>query len=421
MRFKTLHDVDVKGKTVLFRAAYDIGVVEGDDGAYHVKDTRRIEATLPTLQYLLQEGCKIVVLTWVKRPAGTVVEKLRTTPHAQALSRLLGRPVQKVDSCVGPEVDSAVSQMKPGDIVMLENVRFYPEEEEADEQFARALCAGKDIIVYDAFAHSHRVHASTVGILNILPSVAGKLMVKEMEAYERILEKPDRPLVVLLGGAKISDKLDTLRFLLNSSSDIVLIGGALANTFFAGLGKDVGGSLVESSSVDKKQKEMDFLAVAADLYQTAARSDESYAWPIEAARKLVLPVDMIASSRIEEGAPKHRVDVDNGNAIDPSWKFLDIGPRTVELYSRILSQARTVFWNGPMGYFEVPQFGVGTRQIAESVAQSPAFSIVAGGDTETILEKYGMEGRFDHVSTGGGVSLRILAGKELPVIQFLQK
>lgn len=416
MDLKKITDVDLKGKTVLFRVAYDIGPVE-QDGSWVVKDTARIEATLPTLRLLLENKCKIALLSWVKRPGGKKVEKLSTKPHAAALSKLIGKDVAHIDECAGPRVQEVLKNLGEGEMLMLENSRFHPGEEANDPELAREMAAGYDLCVYDAFGHAHRTHASTVGVLSHLPSVAGLLMQREMGAYDKILSSPNRPLVAVLGGAKISDKLDTMRYLLDRV-DILLVGGALANTFLKGLDKKVGGSLVESATVDKDQAKLDFSALARELYETAPVNLPSAGFPVEASRKLVLPVDLVAAPDLVEGE-EQLIQVDNSHDIPDDWKFLDIGPATRDFYSRILHKAKTIFWNGPMGYFELEQFGKGTRALTDAAIDSDAYTIVAGGDTETIIDKYGLEGKFDHVSTGGGVSLRLLAGKELPVIKFL--
>lgn len=420
MQLKTLADINLNGKTVLYRVAYDINPVE-KNGKMVLDDTTRIAATLSTLKELLKKKCKITLLTWVKRPAGKIVEKLRTKPHAEALARLLGRPVAVADDCVGEATEKKIVAMKPGELLMLENVRFHPEEEYADQSFAKALCVGKDVIVFDAFGQAHRVHASTTGILQERPAVAGRLMEREVNIFAKILENPERPIIAILGGAKVSDKVATIRYLLEKV-DLLLIGGALASTFYKGLGYATERSLVETVIVDKKQKSMDILKVAAELQEHAPTIDASLGWPKGIPLKLLLPCDLVAASGATDDASKTIIDMREKNAAPPKdWEYLDIGPNTISLYKKIIAKAKTIFWNGPMGFFEIAQFGDGTRQIADAIIDTDAFSVVAGGDTETIVGKYGLEGKFDHVSTGGGVSLELLAGKELPVLHYLQK
>lgn len=418
---KTVHDVSWDtGTTVLCRVAYDIGPKDRD-GKLVVTDTARIEATVPTIEYLLGEGCKVILLTWVKRPGGKIDPKLSTKPHAEALSRLLAKPVLHVNDCIGVEVARAVDEMKKGDVLMLENVRFHPEEEMNDLAFASVLTRGADVIVFDAFAQAHREAPSTTGILQAgIPAIAGMLMERELSAFSRILDSPSRPLIAILGGAKISDKIETIKFLIDRV-DAMLIGGALANTFLKGLGKDVGASMVESSTVDPLQRGVSYPDIAAGLLRQAPAVSEEMGLPVEAIRKLILPVDLIAADGIREDARTMVLDTDNHAEIPHNWTYLDIGPRTVEYYARILEKARTVFWNGPMGYFELSPFESGTRGIADAVIRSGAYSIVGGGDTETMIAKFGLEGKFNHVSTGGGVSLQILAGKVLPVVKYLEK
>lgn len=418
MRLKKIKDIDIKGKTILFRVAYDIGPVERN-GEWTIKDIARIEATLPTLKYLIEQECGIVMLTWVKRPGGKFVEKLSTRPHAQALARLINKPVDHINDCIGKKVEERVKSLNGGELLMLENSRFYPEEEAADQEFAKKLARGFDICVFDAFAQAHRIHASTTGILKELPSVVGFLMEKEMEAFEKIIESPERPLAVILGGAKISDKIDTLRFLLDKS-DIVLTGGALVNTLLKARGVPTGASLVESRVVDKKQARMNVLTIAKELLEQSPQVDANLEFPAGVSKKLVMPVDLVAAESAEHSAETEVVIIENGEIKD-NWKYLDIGQQTVDLYKKILEKAKTVFWNGPMGYFEIDQFAEGTKKIANAVIGTHAYSVVAGGDTETIIDKYGLQGKFDHISTGGGVSLRLLAGKDLPVVKYLKK
>lgn len=402
--FKTLDQIDIKGKKVLFRVAYDITLAR-QDGQWVVPDDMRIRATLPTLNYLLEQGCSIGILSWLKRPAGKVVEDLRMAPVAKKLSELIGKPVKALRDCVGPAVKAEIAAMNPGEIIMLENVRFHPEEEKGDPEFAKALVQGFDVIVYDAFAQAHRVHASTTGILGRLPRVAGFLFIKEIEYLSRILENPTRPFVVVLGGAKISDRVGVLRNLVGKA-DTILIGGALANTFLLSQGTNVGKSLVEDVFVDAARGEkQDCLAICRELLATG---------------KVRLPLDLV-SAPSPESAEQKIINFDKGEAIAPASAFYDIGPRTIGEYADVLASAKMIFANGPMGLFEKEQFARGTKAVAESMIASGATTVIGGGDTESIVTRYGWEGKFTHVSTGGGASLEFLAGKEFPVMKYLTK
>jgi phosphoglycerate kinase len=329
-------------------------------------------------------------------------------PVARALSRLIGRPVKKLDDCIGPKVLEQVRKMKAGQIVMLENVRFYHQEEENNRLFAALLVQGLDLICFDAFAQSHRVHASTTGITQFLPAYAGLLLQKEIKVLSGIIKDPARPLVVVLGGAKMSDKVAVLQHLLDIA-DKVLIGGGAANVFLKAKGYRIGRSLIESSFVDKaKRKNVNIVKFAQHLL----RVDKD---------KLVIPVDMLSGNKIDENALVELVDLEKGQNIDKRWLFLDIGPKTVANYLVELKKARTIFWNGPMGVFEERKFAFGTKKIAEAVARSQAVSVIGGGDTEIVVAKYRLEGKFTHVSTGGGASLEFLSGKELPALKNILK
>ncbi|OGE76472.1 MAG: phosphoglycerate kinase [Candidatus Doudnabacteria bacterium RIFCSPLOWO2_01_FULL_48_57] len=402
---KTLKEADVRGKKVLLRVAYDI-TLQKKDGQMIVPDDARIRATIPTIEYLLGQGCSLGLLSWLKRPGGQVVEDMRMRPVAERLAKLLGKPVKTVLDCVGPEVQDVVANMQPGDIVMLENVRFHPEEEKADGTFAKELTAGFDLIVYDAFAQAHRIHSSTTGILEHLPSCAGLLFEKEITTLSHLLENPDRPFIAVMGGAKISDRVDVMQNLIELA-DKILIGGALANTFFAAKGMAVEKSLVEDVYVNAaKGEKQDYQEIARKLMEKGAE-------------KIKLPIDML-SAPSPEGEVKV-INVDQGEALPKNWAYFDIGPRTIALYNQILKDSKMVFANGPMGLFEQEQFAGGTKEVAESIIRSGATSVIGGGDTESIVARYGWEGKFTHVSTGGGASLEFLGCREFPVMKYLTK
>ena len=403
-KIKSLEKADIKGKKILLRVAYDITLAE-ENGKMIVPDDTRIRATIPTIEYLLEQGCSIGLLSWLKRPAGKVVERLRMQPVADKLAELLGHPIKALPDCAGPEVEKEVTAMKPGDIIMLENVRFHPEEEKADEKFAKELCKGFDFVVFDAFAQAMRVHSSTTGILQVLPSSSGFLFEKEVLTLSNLLENPEHPFVAVMGGAKISDRIGVMENMIKKA-DRILIGGALANTFLLAQGQKVEKSLVEDVFVDTARGEKkDYLKVCQELLQKAGDH-------------IQLPIDMLSAPSADSDVIKV-INLDEGEQLSAGWAYFDIGPRTVDLYSQILKAAKLAFANGPMGLFEIEQFAGGTKQVAEAMLRSGATTVIGGGDTESIVVKYGWEGRFTHVSTGGGAALEFLAGKEFPVMKYL--
>jgi len=387
MNKKTVKDINVTGKRVLVRVDFNVPLAEGK-----VADDTRLRAALPTIQYLLDQGAKVILMSHLGRPKGKVVEELRMDPVAERLSELLGRPVRKLDDCVGDAVKAAVAEMRPGDVILLENTRFHPEERKNDPQFAKKLAELADVFVNDAFGTAHRAHASTVGVAQYLPAVAGLLMEKELNFLGKALESPERPFVALLGGAKISDKIGVIKNLL-TRVDALLIGGGMANTFLKAQGYEVGQSLVEDES----------LGVAKELLERAGE-------------KLALPVDAVVADRFAADAASKAVPVDE---VPPDWRILDIGPRTVELFKEKLAEARTVVWNGPLGVFEFPKFAAGTEAIARFLADLEATTIIGGGDVVAAVRRAGVADRITHVSTGGGAALEFLEGKELPGVAAL--
>ena len=387
MNKKTVKDINVTGKRVLVRVDFNVPLAEGK-----VADDTRLRAALPTIQYLLDQGAKVILMSHLGRPKGKVVEELRMDPVAERLSELLGRPVRKLDDCVGDEVKAAVAEMRPGDVILLENTRFHPEERKNDPDFAKKLAELADVFVNDAFGTAHRAQASTVGVAQYLPAVAGLLMEKELNFLGKALESPERPFVALLGGAKISDKIGVIENLL-TRVDALLIGGGMANTFLKAQGYQVGQSLVEDES----------LGVAKELLERAGE-------------KLALPVDAVVADRFAADAASKAVPVDE---VPPDWRILDIGPRTVELFKEKLAEARTVVWNGPLGVFEFPKFAAGTEAIARFLADLEATTIIGGGDVVAAVRRAGVADRITHVSTGGGAALEFLEGKELPGVAAL--
>lgn len=384
---KTIRNVQVKDKKVLVRVDFNVPLKEG-----RVSDDTRIQGALPTLRYLLEQGAAVVLMSHLGRPKGKVVPELSLRPVAEHLSQLLGQPVAFAPDCVGPEAQQAKAALKPGEVLLLENTRFHPEEKKNDPDFARQLAAGCDLFVNDAFGSAHRAHASTVGVAQYLPAVAGFLMEKELRYLGQALESPARPFVAILGGAKISDKIGVVRNLLGKA-DRVLIGGGMANTFLAALGYAMGDSLVEQEAIE----------TAKALLQ-------------DGSDKLLLPVDLVIADAFAPDAQRRVVPVGD---IPAGWRALDIGPDTVDAFAEVIREARTVVWNGPMGVFEMAPFAQGTFGIARAVAESDAVSIVGGGDSVAAVKQSGLADHITHLSTGGGASLEMLEGKVLPGVVAL--
>jgi len=390
MRKKTVRDIDVRGRRVFVRVDFNVPLDHGQ-----ITDDHRIVASLPTITYLLDHGAAVILASHLGRPKG-VDDALRMSPIAARLSELLGRPVRTLDDCVGPAVQQAVATMKPGDVVLLENLRFHREEEANDPAFARQLASLADVYVNDAFGTAHRAHASTAGIAAYLPAVAGLLMERELQFLGGVLEQPRPPLVVILGGAKVSDKIGVIQNLLRLAQTM-LIGGGMCYTFLRAAGAAIGASLCEEDRVD----------LARSLMAEAKQRGVD----------LILPVDVVAAPRVEAGAATRTVDA---RAIPDGWAGVDIGPRTIAAFSVPISRAGMVLWNGPMGVFEIPAFAEGTRAIAKVVAESPGESIVGGGDTGAAVEEFGYADKMTHISTGGGASLEFMEGKTLPGVAVLQ-
>jgi phosphoglycerate kinase len=390
LRKKTIRDIDVAGRRVFVRVDFNVPLDQG-----RVTDDHRIAAALPTIACLLDHGAAVILASHLGRPKGPD-PALRMDPVAARLSELLGRPVRKLDDCVGPAVSSAVRAMRPGDVVLLENLRFHPEEEANDPAFARALAGLADVYVNDAFGTAHRAHASTAGIAAFLPAVAGLLMERELSYLGKVLEQPAQPLVVILGGKKVEDKIGVIRNLLRLCQTM-LVGGGMCYTFLRATGARIGGSLCEEDRLD----------LARELMDEARRRDAGF----------LLPVDVVAAQRIQADAPTRVVDA---RAIPDGWVGVDIGPRTIATFDPPIVGAGTILWNGPMGVFEIPPFAGGTRAIARAVAQSCAESIVGGGDTAAAVEQFGYADKITHVSTGGGASLEFMEGRTLPGVAALQ-
>ena len=387
---RSLTDYPLAGRRVLVRVDFNVPLREG-----RVADDTRIRAALPTVGYLLDQGCSLVLMSHLGRPKGQVVDDLRMAPVAERLSELLGRPVASVDDCVGPAAEQAAAALRPGDVLLLENLRFHAEETANDDAFAQRLASLGDVYVNDAFGTAHRAHASTEGVTHFLPSVAGLLMAKEIEVLGRLLRDPARPFVVVLGGLKVSDKIGVIRHML-TVADTVLIGGAMANAFLAAEGHGVGVSKGVGDEV----------AVAGEILAEAAGAHG----------RLVVPVDVVTAREATAGAATRVAPADG---IDADEMALDIGPRTAAEFERRLRGAGTVYWNGPMGLFEVAEFAAGTRAVGEAVAASAAVTVAGGGDTVAAVRAFGLEGRLTHVSTGGGASMEFLEGRALPGVEAL--
>lgn len=403
MKLKTLESADLENKIILYRAPYDIDVKEYN-GVLELEDDMRIRATLPTLEYLLKKNCKIVILTYVGRPDGKVVEELRTAPHAKRLSELLNRPVDTIGDCIGSKVLEKVSEMKSGDILMLENVRFYSEEMVDDDKFAKKLCVGKDLIVFDGFPQAHRIHASTTGIERHLPAVAGLYLQKEVEMLSRLLENPKHPYTIIIGGKKVSDKVEAIYNLL-PMADTFLVAGAVSNVFLKAQGRELGSSFIEDVFVDKvKRENKDWVEEAKKILKKAVSLD----------KKIMTPKDVV----ISDGASTKIINITTTN-VPSGWSALDIGPETQKEYSNIISQSKTIFLAGPIGKFEDEEFSAGSKTILAAIAKVDGETIIAGGDTIGMARRYGNLENFSHVSLAAGATLEFLAGKELPALVSL--
>jgi len=389
---KTVEDIEVKGKRVLLRVDFNVPL-NMNTGA--ISDGGRIRASLPTIKYLVDHKAKVIVCSHLGRPEGKVVENLRMAPIAQRLSQLMGLPVSTASDCIGPEVESKVGILKEGDILVLENLRFHPEEEANDDGFAGKLASLADIYVNDAFGTAHRAHASTVGVAKYLPAVAGLLMAKELEVMEKLLHNPERPSACLIGGAKVSDKIELLQNMLKKV-DMLLVGGGMAATFLKTQGYEVGHSLIEDDKLDLPRK----------LLQ------EAQEWRVP----FLLPIDAVVAEEIRAGASTRVVPITN---IPSSSHMVDIGPQSIELFCNELKKCRTVMWNGPMGIYEIPQFARGTRSIASFLSTIDATTIIGGGSSAEVVDEMGLADKMTHVSTGGGAILKFLEGVTLPGVRVL--
>ncbi|MFN2484712.1 MAG: phosphoglycerate kinase [Candidatus Limnocylindria bacterium] len=389
----TVRDIDVAGKRVFLRADLNVPLEDG-----RITDDSRIRASIPTLRYLLEHGAGVVLASHLGRPKGKVNDALRLKPVADRLAQLLRRPVRMTGDALGPGVVDAVNKLRPGDLLMLENLRFHAEEESNDPSFAEALAKLAEIYVDDAFGSAHRAHASTEGITHFLPSVAGLLLEREVDGLSRLLKRPPKPFIAVIGGAKVSGKLEVLDALLSRCA-AVLVGGGMANTFLAAKGHAMGKSLVEKEQIENAQR-----------------------ITVEARRKrvrLMLPVDAVIAAQVH---PRSQTEVIAIGDVPKEWAVVDIGQKTIEAYAQALAKAKTIFWNGPMGVFEVAPFAEGTNAIARILAERTddgVVTIVGGGDSLAAVERLELTDRMTHVSTGGGASLEFLEGKTLPGVAAL--
>lgn len=389
MKKLTIRDVDLSGKTVIMRVDFNVPIDK--DGK--VSDDTRITAALPTIKYAVEKKAKVILLSHLGRPKGGPDPKYSLKPVAEHLKKISGLNVLFVPHLIGEEVKQVVKNMKSGDVLILENTRFHPGEEKNDLELAKAWAELADIHVNDAFGTAHRAHSSNVGIATFIPSVAGFLMEKEIEFLNKVTYEPEHPYVVVLGGAKVSDKIGVITNLLNKA-DKLLIGGAMMFTFFKAKGIPVGSSLVED----------DKLELAKEILKQAEQKKV----------QIILPVDTVIAQKMEAGTESRVVQIKDG--IPDGWMGLDIGPQTIKLFGESLKDAKTVVWNGPMGVFEIDDFAKGTKAVAELIAKVNGTTVIGGGDSAAAVAKFGLESAYSHVSTGGGASLEFLEGKELPGI-----
>jgi phosphoglycerate kinase len=389
----TIRDLDAAGKRVFVRVDFNVPLEDGK-----ITDDSRIVAALPTIKSLLSQGAIVILASHLGRPDGKVQDSMRLRPVAERLSQLLKMPVSVTGDALGAGTEDAIKRLKPGECILLENLRFHAEEEKNDPGFAKALASYADVYVNDAFGTAHRAHASTEGIAHLLPAYAGLLMEKEIEFLGKLMENPERPFAAIIGGAKVSGKIQVLRNLVDKV-DVLVIGGGMANTFLLAQGKQVGKSLVEPDRVED----------ARAIMESAAAHGT----------KIVLPSDVVVAKEVTRGSEYKTVPSDK---VPASWNIVDIGKNSLDAMRKALEPVKTVFWNGPLGVFEIPTFSVGTREIARFLAgraQAGATVVVGGGDSVAAVEQQGLADKMTHISTGGGASLEFLEGKELPGVAVL--
>ncbi|OUS69711.1 phosphoglycerate kinase [Paenibacillus sp. MY03] len=391
MNKKSIRDVaELAGKRVFVRVDFNVPLEDGK-----ITDDKRIRETLPTINFLIEKGAKVILASHLGRPNGQVVEELRHTASAARLSELLGKPVTKANEAIGAAVEAQVAALNNGDVLLLENVRFYPGEEKNDPELAQAFAKLADLFVNDAFGAAHRAHASTEGIAHILPAVSGLLMERELEVLGKALNNPERPFTAIVGGSKVKDKIAVIDKMIEIADNII-IGGGLSYTFFKAQGHEIGKSLVDNSKLD----------LALEFIEKAKKLGKNF----------YIPVDIVVTDDFSANANTRIVDVDG---IPAEWEGIDIGPKTRELYADVIKNSKLVVWNGPMGVFEIEPFAHGTIAVAQATAETSAYTVIGGGDSAAAAEKFGLADRMDFISTGGGASLEFMEGKVLPGVVAL--
>lgn len=391
MNKKSVRDVaELAGKRVFVRVDFNVPIEDGK-----ITDDKRIRETLPTINFLIEKGAKVILASHLGRPNGQVVEELRHTASAERLAVLLGKQVMKANEAIGEAVEAQVAALDNGDVLLLENVRFYEGEEKNDPEFAKALAKLADLFVNDAFGAAHRAHASTEGIAHLLPAVSGLLMERELEVLSKALNNPERPFTAIVGGSKVKDKIAVIDKMLEIA-DNVLIGGGLSYTFFKAQGHEIGKSLVDNSKLD----------LALEFMEKAKKLGKNF----------LIPVDIIVTDDFSANANTQVVDIDS---IPADWEGIDIGPKTRELYADVIKNSKLVVWNGPMGVFEIEPFSHGTQAVARACAETAGYTVIGGGDSAAAAEKFGLADKMDFISTGGGASLEFMEGKVLPGVVAL--
>lgn len=388
---KTIKDIELNGQRVFCRVDFNVPMENGK-----VTDDTRIRAAVPTIEYMAGKGAKVILASHLGRPKGEVKEDMRLTAAGDKLSGLLGKPVRKLDVSVGEEVEQAIRDMKDGDVLLLENVRFHAGEEKNDPELAKQFADLADVFVNDAFGAAHRAHASTAGIAQYIPGVLGFLLEKELDVLGKALSQPERPFTAIIGGAKVKDKIGVIDNLLDKV-DNLLIGGGLSYTFTRAQGHNTGSSLVEEDKVD----------LAKSFIEKAREKNVN----------LYLPTDAVVAKEFSAEAESKTVSVDS---IEEGWMGLDIGPETADRYKQVILNSEFVIWNGPMGVFEMEPYANGTKTVADAMAETKAYTVIGGGDSAAAVEKFGVAEQMDHVSTGGGASLEFMEGKELPGVAVIQ-
>ncbi|MBD2872598.1 phosphoglycerate kinase [Paenibacillus arenilitoris] len=391
MNKKSVRDVaELAGKRVFVRVDFNVPLENGK-----ITDDKRIRETLPTINYLIEKGAKVILASHLGRPNGQVVEELRHTASAARLSELLGKPVTKAGEAIGEAVEAQVAALNNGDVLLLENVRFYEGEEKNDPELAKSFAKLADLFVNDAFGAAHRAHASTEGIARLLPAVSGLLMERELEVLGKALNNPERPFTAIVGGSKVKDKIAVIDKMLEIADNII-IGGGLSYTFFKAQGHEIGKSLVDNSKLD----------LALEFMEKAKKLGKNF----------LIPVDIVVTDDFSADANTKIVDVDS---IPAEWEGIDIGPKTRELYADVIKNSKLVVWNGPMGVFEIEPFSHGTQAVARACAETSGYTVIGGGDSAAAAEKFGLADKMDFISTGGGASLEFMEGKELPGVVAL--